>query len=192
MVDQRYRELRSMQNNRLYARVSVDATDQLPSAVRKVELRPEWLINSALDRVDFEDAFAIDVDRSLPQDPNWWLKLILEHPPKAVAALIGARNLAMKPFGLKSGEQTEHGESDVFTPIDSSEHELLVGTDDKHLNFRGNVVTEPHEDRLTLTFGTVVKFNNAFGRLYFLPVKPMHAHVVVPAMLRHAARVASG
>jgi hypothetical protein len=164
--------------------------DQLPSRVRKVALQPEWLISTALDRVDFEDAFAIDVDPSLPADPQWWVKLILENPPKAVAALMGARNLAMKPFGLKSGELTEAGESDVFTPIDRTDHELLVGTDDRHLNFRGNIVTEPGEGKLTVTIGTVVKFNNRFGRLYFVPVRPMHAHVIVPAVLRHAARVA--
>jgi hypothetical protein len=167
------------------------AADHLPSPVRKVAFHPEWLISGSLDRVDFEDAFAIDVDPALPADPNWWVKLILENPPKSVAAMMAARNLAMRPFGLKSGDLTEDGESDVFTPIASREHELLMGTDDKHLNFRGNVVVEPSEERLTLTFGTVVKFNNAFGRLYFLPVRPMHAHVVVPMMLRHAARVAS-
>jgi hypothetical protein len=159
--------------------------------VRKVALQPDWLISAALDRVDFQDAFAIDVDPSLPADPEWWVRLLREHPPKSVAVLMGARNLAMKPFGLKTGELTQDGESEVFTPIDSTEHELLFGTNDKHLNFRGNVVTEPGAEKLTITIGTVVKFNNRFGRLYFVPVRPMHAYVVVPAVLRHAARVAS-
>lgn len=49
-------------------------------------------------------------------------------------------------------------------------------------------MTEAAADKLTLTIGTVVKFNNRFGRLYFLPVKPMHAHVIVPMMLRHLAK----
>jgi hypothetical protein len=158
------------------------------SEVRKVAIKPDWLIASALDRVDFQDAFAIDVDPSLPTDPQWWADQMLANPPKSVAALMGLRNLAMKPFGLKTGELDESGENEVFKPLDRSEQELLLGTDDSHLNFRGNLVVEPAPESLTVTFGTVVKFNNRFGRLYFLPVRPMHARVIVPMMLRHLAK----
>lgn len=156
--------------------------------VQKVPIKPEWLIAKALDRVDFEDAFAVEVDPSLPSDPQWWADRMLEDPPKSVAVLMGARNLAMKPFGLKTGELDESGENEVFKPLDRTDSELLLGTDDRHLNFRGNLVTEAEGGKLTLTIGTVVKFNNRFGRLYFLPVKPMHAHVIVPMMLRHLAK----
>lgn len=158
------------------------------SEVRKVQIKPEWLIASALDRVDFADAFAIDLDPSLPSDPKWWSDRMLADPPKSVAVLMGARNLAMKPFGLKTGEFDESGENEVFKPLDRTDSELLVGTDDRHLNFRGNLVTEASEGKLTLTIGTVVRFNNRFGRLYFLPVRPMHAHVIVPMVLRHLAK----
>lgn len=158
------------------------------SEVRKVPVRPEWLLADALDRVDFQDAFSVDVDPSLPSDPKWWADRMLSDPPKSVAALMSARNLAMKPFGLKAGELDESGESEVFKPLDRTDSELLVGTDDRHLNFRGNLLTESADGRMTVTIGTVVKFNNRFGRLYFLPVRPMHAHVIVPMMLRHVAK----
>jgi hypothetical protein len=158
--------------------------------VKKVEIKPDWLIASALDRVDFQDAFAIDVDPSLPHDPKWWSDRMLANPPKSVAALMAVRNLAMKPFGLKTGERDESGQSEVFKPLDRTDSELLVGTDDRHLNFRGNLVTEASEGKLTLTVGTVVKFNNRLGRAYFVPVRPMHARVIVPMMLRHLAKTA--
>lgn len=157
--------------------------------VRKVEINRDWLIADALDRVDFQDAFAIDVDPSLPSDPKWWADRMLADPPKSVALLMGLRNLAMKPFGLKTGELDESGENEVFTPLARTDSELLVGTDDRHLNFRGNLVTESAPGKLTLTVGTTVKFNNRFGRLYFVPVRPMHAYVIVPLMLRHLAKV---
>lgn len=163
------------------------------SDVRKVEINPDWLIADALDRVDFQDAFSIDVDPSLPSDPQWWADKMLADPPGAVAVLMALRNLAMRPFGLKTGQLDESGEHGVFTPLARRDSELLVGTDDRHLNFRGNLVTESSPERTTLTLGTVVKFNNRFGRLYFLPVRPMHAHVIVPMMLRHLAKTkASG
>lgn len=156
--------------------------------MRKVEIDPGWLIFGALDRIDFQDAFAIDVDPSLPSDPKWWADQMLANPPKSVAALMATRNLAMKPFGLKTGELDESGENEVFKPLAQNESELLVGTDDRHLNFRGNLVTESSPGKLTLTIGTVVKFNNRFGRAYFVPVRPMHAYVIVPMMLRHLER----
>jgi hypothetical protein len=158
------------------------------SDVRKVEIDPAWLLASALDRIDFHDAFAIDVDPSLPTDPQWWADRMLADQPKLVGVLMSARNLAMKPFGLKTGERDETGHSDVFKSIDRTDAELLFGTNDRHLNFRANLVTEAADDKLTLTFGTIVKFNNRFGRAYFVPVRPMHAHVVVPMMLRHLAK----
>jgi hypothetical protein len=158
-------------------------------AVRKVEIKQEWLISNALEHVDFQDAFAIDVDPSLPADPQWWADKLLANPPKSVAAMMGLRNLAMKPFGLKTGDLDESGENEVFKPLARSDDELLLGTDDRHLNFRGNLVTESTPEKLTLTLGTVVKFNNRLGRAYFVPVRPMHAHVIVPMVLRHMAKV---
>lgn len=157
-------------------------------SVRKVEIDPQWLIATSLDRVDFQDAFAVEVDPSLPSDPAWWIDRLLADPPKSVAALMGAPNLAMKPFGLKTGALDDEGENEVFKPLDRSERELLVGTDDRHLNFRGNLVTDSSNGRMTIAIGTVVKFNNRFGRLYFLPVRPVHAHLIVPAVLRHLAK----
>jgi hypothetical protein len=161
------------------------------SEVKKVAIKPDWLIAKALDRIDFQDAFAIDVDPALPSDPQWWADQMLANPPKSVAVMMGARNLAMRPFGLKTGELDESGENEVFKPLDRTDSELLLGTNDRHLNFRASLITEASPGKLTITIGTVVKFNNRFGRAYFVPVQPMHAHVVVPLMLRHLAKTAS-
>lgn len=156
-----------------------------PGKVRSFTLGGELLISESLPRVDYSDAFAIDVDPSLPTDPQWWAQMVRDEPPGPVAALMAVRNAAMRPFGLK----TEG--SEVFKSLDRTENELLMGTDDRHLCFRGNLLVVPGDDRLTLAIGTVVQFNNFLGRAYFLLVKPVHSLVIVPMVLRHAARTAT-
>ena len=154
--------------------------------VREIPLENGWLVKNQLDRVDFEDAFAVDVDPALPNDPQWWIDLVFANPPKPVVAMMWLRNLVMKPFGVKRSK-----EDAVFAPLDANEHEIVLGTNDKHLNFRASVIVEQRDGDQTVTMTTVVKFNNKYGRLYFVPVKPMHKYVVLPMLLRHAAKSAA-
>jgi hypothetical protein len=48
--------------------------------------------------------------------------------------------------------------------------------DDKHLKFRTSVLIDREKSEVYLT--TVVKYNNWGGRLYFIPVKPVHRILV--------------
>ena len=67
-----------------------------------------------------------------------------------------------------------------------TENEVVLGEDDKHLNFRVSLflkqqTQEPSKKDLTVS--TTVHYNNWFGRLYFLPVRPFHK-LIVPVMLK--------
>jgi hypothetical protein len=160
--------------------------------VREVPVDKDWLVSGQLDRIDFSDAFSIDYDPALPNDPQWWIDQVFSHPPKPVSAMLAIRNAAMAPFGLKhsKADPLDGKPAQLFETFDANEHEVVMGTDDKHLNFRANILTGREGERCTLTMATVVRFNNRFGRAYFIPVKPIHARVVVPMTLRHAVRVA--
>ncbi len=59
---------------------------------------------------------------------------------------------------------------------------LIVGADDKHLDFRA-VLRVIGED---LQCTTVVQEHNATGRAYFLVVKPFHRLIVRPVLRRVA------
>ena len=76
--------------------------------------------------------------------------------------------------------QTDSKRVQVFKRDDD---ELLFGVDDRHLDFRISIQRIGASE---LCVTTAVKLNNWMGRLYFLPVKPMH-RIVVPAMMRRAA-----
>jgi hypothetical protein len=59
-----------------------------------------------------------------------------------------------------------------------------MGFDDKHLNFRLSAMLSKAEDQAAASLVTVVHFNNVWGRLYFVPVRPFHCLIVRSLMKR--------
>ena len=119
--------------------------------------------------------------------------------PKWIDKLFALRNKLVKVFGLKTSGQTtdrqkmlenfkcEKGEQiGLFKVFDKTTDEIILGEDDKHLNFRVSLFIDKQNVDKTdkkLIVSTTVKFNNWFGRLYFLPVRPFHK-LIVPKILK--------
>jgi Protein of unknown function (DUF2867) len=139
---------------------------------------PAGLALSALDRVDYADAFEISVGPGLPNDPDWWWDRMLSDPPTAIALALRFRNAVVRPLGLASGSLRR------LPVLARTDEESVIGLDDRHLDFRAAV--RVHDRRLRMT--TAVRFHGLAGRAYFLPVRPVHSRLVVPGMLRRAAR----
>jgi len=124
-------------------------------------------------------------------------KAFFSSAPKWIEVLFNLRNKIVGLFGLKTGKSAqnrqqmindfkcEEGERlGLFKVFSKSYNELILGEDDKHLNFKVSLLLDKKvPDEYTLTVSTVVIFNNWLGRLYFLPVKPFHK-LIVPAMLK--------
>lgn len=111
--------------------------------------------------------------------------------PKWVAALMRCRNAVVRRLGLKT-EMTkgftpkyEVGETIGFFKIFSvTADEIVLGADDKHLDFRVSVFNSKapiYNIKLT----TLVQYNNSFGKLYMTIVKPFHV-LVVKHMVKQA------
>lgn len=119
--------------------------------------------------------------------------------PKWIGRLFTFRNKIVSLVGLKTSGKIndrqklldnfncEPGEQlGLFKVFDRTENEVILGEDDKHLNFRVSLFVEPQQNNSSkkdLTISTTVEFNNWFGRLYFLPVRPFHK-LIVPTMLK--------
>lgn len=119
--------------------------------------------------------------------------------PKWVDKLFTLRNKIVSLFGLKTIDKSldrqtqldnfkgEPGEQlGLFKVFHRTDNELLLGEDDKHLNFRVSLFVEQsvNDSHIkTLTISTTVEFNNWLGRLYFVPVRPFHK-LIVPSMLK--------
>ena len=96
--------------------------------------------------------------------------------PRWVAVLLRLRNAIVGMLGLKTG-----GAEAAFPMISQTENEVVTGLSDKHLNFRASVIKTP----TTVSLTTVVHFNNAWGRLYFLPVCPFHKIIMRTLLKRY-------
>jgi len=126
-------------------------------------------------------------------------KLFFTSGPKWVNGLFTVRNKVVRLLGLKiPGNTTDRqkqldnfkcdkGEQlGLFKVFDKTDNEVILGEDDKHLDFRVSLLLEKLADKTeqkNLTITTTVKFNNSFGRLYFLPVRLFHK-LIVPTMLK--------
>ena len=133
-------------------------------------------LHDALPRVDYSDAYSADLPDGASTDPHVWVDRLFAKPPRAFRLLMGARDRLVGTAGLKKAGVP-------FPELRSTAEEVVLGVDDLHLDFRVGVRVDPVGRRVTV--GTVVLFHNLFGRLYFLPVRPVHG-VVVRSMLREA------
>lgn len=136
---------------------------------------------------DFADAWQLD---GLPPDDAATIAArAFGAAPRWVDALLALRNLMVGPFGLKTGK--EHAPKDkalvgIFPVISERPDQIVLGLDDRHLDFRVVVDVVPVQGRtIAATATTYVRTHNRFGRLYLMVVKPFH-RVIVPAMLRRA------
>ena len=77
----------------------------------------------------------------------------------------------------------------IFRIYETRPHEIVLGEDDKHLDFRLSVLHEvlPAVGAAQVVLSTVVHCHNRLGRLYILLIAPFH-RTIVKATLRRAAR----
>jgi len=155
------------------------------------------LSNTDFDFVDCYKGQYSDRDNSIASKDIG--KAFFTSAPSWTAALFKLRNKVVSAFGLKIPEQTQNRQEQLndfecepgerlglFQVFGKTENEVILGEDDKHLNFRISLLKgdSPNEAGVKdLTISTTVKFNNGFGKLYFLPVKPFH-QIIVPTMLK--------
>jgi hypothetical protein len=110
----------------------------------------------------FADAFQVPAPAGL--DAIGATKLAFAGGPAWIRALLGTRNLLGRAVGLKPAP------AGGFPVIRQSPAEVVLGFDDRHLDFR--VVVALAGGVATLT--TIVRWHNAWGRAYLALIMPFH------------------
>jgi uncharacterized protein DUF2867 len=158
------------------------------------------LLNLTGKKYDYADSFQSSiVDKENKLNTTDIGKAFFSSAPKWIDKLFGLRNKIVTLFGLKtSGSAIERKKIPdnfkcekgdrigLFKIFDKTNNEIILGEDDKHLNFRVSLfVDKPSDSEIVkqITLSTLVVFNNWLGTLYFLPVRPFHK-LIAPAMLR--------
>lgn len=149
----------------------------MKKVVKQTTLPAHSHIAEGFGSVDYLDVFQIR--KATPQSAKEIANEIFRLPAW-VKTLLALRNRIVAPFGLKTDKYTSPTAT-FFPSIESREEELVMGEDDQHLNFRASILKNTSESTVSLI--TVVHFNNRWGKLYFLPVKPFH-HIIMKTLLK--------
>jgi len=131
-------------------------------------------------------------------DPELLARFIFSHQPAWVSTLMAIRDALVGGLGLKTaksltslGAQSRAGRLGIFKIYDTSSTEVILGEDDKHLDFRLSVLCSKQPSPggcRHLTLSTVVRCHNRLGRLYIFAIAPFH-RLVVQSSLRRAAQI---
>lgn len=167
-------------------------------SVRKAKVPSGGLLSGCLPRFDFVDAYSVCVSDEQATDIDELARAAFRHVPNWASALMKLRNLLVRPFGLKTtydpaanslaGPLEAGLRVGIFRVYARTPTEVLMGEDDKHLDFRVSVRVEGPPGERQVLVATVVCFNSWLGRLYLTLVRPFH-RVIVPAIMRRSLDV---
>jgi hypothetical protein len=110
----------------------------------------------------FVDAYRVPAPPGL--DAIEATRLVFAHGPGWIRALMGLRNRLGRLVGLKAAP------AGGFPVIRQSSDAVLMGFDDRHLDFR--IVVAVADGHATVT--TIVRWHNAWGRAYLGAIMPFH------------------
>ena len=166
-------------------------------SVRAVALPAESAIAHLFGGAHLADAFAVTLPAEAPRDAEALARAVFSDPAPWFRALLACRDAIVRPFGVKTSGQLRHelgtdasARIDFLPIVGRQPDELIIGDDDKHLDFRASVLLrrsangEPRE----LVVTTAVHCHNALGRLYLFVISPFHRLVVRSNLARAAAR----
>jgi hypothetical protein len=163
-----------------------------PRVVREVVPPIESGVAGWFESADLADAFAIPVDAAdAAKGVDNLARAAFGDP--WVRQLIGLRDALVAGFGVKTSREVRRAaiadkaeRIDFFRILGRSDHELILGEDDRHLDFRLSLLLrarpEGPGDEVVAT--TVVRCHNTLGRAYLVLISRFHRFVVVGILTR--------
>lgn len=147
------------------------------------------LPHPALAEADWADCFQVTV-------PGCDLTAIkaargaLGHFPPWVQMLMTIRDTVVAPFGVKPS--TVHSASEmemigIFPVVSQSADQVVVGFDDRHLDFRAVIDVSHADGGTTVSAMTLVKRKILFGKIYLAAITPFHNLIVSTALANLAS-----
>jgi Protein of unknown function (DUF2867) len=146
--------------------------------------------SAVLPNANFADCYQLEL-ADLNLDAESATRRVMGRNPLWITRLMKLRNMLVAPLGLKAAPDDRLGADNsigTFPLVSKSPSRVVLGLDDKHLDFRVVVDVVNHEGgRQLVSATTYVKTHNTLGRFYLWVVTPFH-RVIVPTMLAQAAR----
>jgi hypothetical protein len=157
-------------------------------------------VSAHLAGADFHDCYGIDVPGPPRTALDYFLRMMAATPAwvetlmtwrNRLVQLVGLRNLGGLGDLDPAKPASAYAPGDrvgIFTLLADSDTETLLGDSDKHLDVVVSVCKLPVrvEDFVPVAITTVVHVHNLLGRLYMLPVTPLHK-IIAPAVASRLA-----
>ncbi|MBU4529874.1 MAG: DUF2867 domain-containing protein [Hoeflea sp.] len=146
------------------------------------------LPHPALPDADWGDCFEVVTDQA-GLTAEQAARLAFGKLPAWTGALMAVRNLVVLPFGLKGDPEAAAAKDrriGMFPIVAQGERELVLGFDDRHLDFRIVVQTEPAGSLTGVRLMTLVQRHNRLGRVYLAVIMPFHKLIVASTLSRVA------
>jgi hypothetical protein len=141
-------------------------------AARQVEASPAARKRSTLARVDYEDAFLVEVDPARDRTPEQWVRTMLEDAPIAIR---GALLSGWSALGVQLGPAGSKRFVLGWEVRRSTPEFVLLGASSR-FGLKAELVLE--RQRGALLFATLVQQQNPLARLLWAGVEPIHQPVV--------------
>src|SRR5579864_4357638 len=140
-------------------------------SVLSVAVPAESGVARIYDAPDLADAYAVRLPDNAIDDPELLARFLFAHQAGWVAKLMGLRDALVARFGLKTAKQLRTEGSggsrervDIFRIFTRSAHEIILGENDRHLDFRVSVLQQTRHTRdgrsRYLVLSTVVHCHN--------------------------------
>ncbi len=143
---------------------------------------PHDYLDSYAAAVDAHGVSIEQVGRAFFTASPAWVDGLLRLRNRLVAFLglkvpgAGTKEEVLRAFRCEVGDSVA-----LFHVLAKTKNEIILGEDDKHLDFRISLFLDRQKNLLTVS--TLVKRHNALGRLYFFFVKPFHK-LIVPTITK--------
>ena len=170
------------------------------ATVRKTELAKDSQLHDYFGDGDFLDCYSVDIGRAdIPLTEV--TQRIFIGLPCWINSLLAARDVGVSVFGLKTTaglprndtmrDSVEVGDQINFFPVRSvEEDEIILGEDDRHLDFK-IAVRRDGENAGRISLATWVHTHNPLGAIYLRTITAFHILIVnsrLAALARHYAQ----
>jgi len=164
--------------------------------IKKSSLPTGTLINQYFTNIHYQDCLVTEVNPSKEITVSDAAKAFFLCSPQWVHQLMKLRYKIAGLFSLKTDKHQkkdidrlynsnfETGEKfGLFEILFRSENEIIMGANDRHLNFRVTIYLQTFpKQHYQVYIGTVVQLNNFFGKIYFFVVQPFHKFILLTFM----------
>lgn len=144
------------------------------TTVRLVPTPPQAELSSGLAPIDFADCYHGRSPRK-GLTARQVADAMFARPSPIASGLMAVRNRIVGVFGLKTTAQGTGQETvGIFPLVSQTPGEMVLGLDDKHLDFRIWLSVREDEGGTDIWMSTLIRFNGLSGRAYLFVVMPFH------------------